>query len=290
MIKDNTSKILRKLKEREKEEGSLPLLLQFYGKLLQAQSEARKRIGTPKPALSSEAIHKRIQETLPIASFDDLALDWSLVQDVFVEVMAVFAGYPELFGEIPERLKKPQAGCLLTQKAVKAWFTGQELPSKLLDGVSENLRQTIIQTTLQPFLASYAQALIGSVEQSFQEFWRQGYCPICGGSPDLAYLEKEVGARWLLCSRCDTEWLFQRLQCPYCGNQEQKTLAFFTDEKEQYRLYVCEQCRCYLKAIDLRKADSEILLPLERLYTMDLDSQAREYGYQPCQKSMVKRK
>jgi FdhE protein len=279
---DNTSKILKRLKEQEKEEGSLPLLLQFYGELLQIQSEAQKRIGTPKPALSNEAIQKRIEEKLPIASFDDLALDWSLVQDVFIKVTAVFAKYPELFGEIPERLKKTQAGHLLTQKAVKAWFTGQELPPTLLDGVSENLRQTTIHATLQPFLGSYAQALIGSVEKPFQEFWRQGYCPICGGSPDLAYLEKEVGARWLLCSRCDTEWLFQRLECPYCGNQDQKTLSFFTDEKEQYRLYVCEQCKCYLKAIDLRKAEAEILLPLERFYTMHLDSQAREYGYYPC--------
>jgi FdhE protein len=83
----------------------------------------------------------------------------------------------------------------------------------------------------------------------------------------------------LVCSRCDYEWLFQRLQCPYCGNQDQKTLAFFTDDKELYRLYVCEQCRCYLKAIDLRKTETEILLPLERFYTLDLDAQAKEYGY-----------
>jgi FdhE protein len=287
MIKDTTSQILKKLKEQEKEEGSLPLLLEFYRQLLQIQSRTQKRLGTPKPDLSREAIHQRIEQGLPLVSLAELTLDWSLVPDVFVEVVAVFAKYPELFGEIPERLKKAGASRFLTQKAVKAWFTGKELPARLRDVVGENLIQTIIQATLQPFLASYAQALIGSVEQ---EFWRRGYCPICGGSPDLAYLEKEVGARWLLCARCDTEWLFQRLECPYCGTQEQKALAFFTDEKELYRLYVCEQCQCYLKAIDLRKTESEILLPLERLYTMDLDSQAKEYGYKPCQKPTVKKK
>jgi len=284
---DTNSRIFKKLKEQEKEEGGLPLLLEFYRELLQIQSRAQKRIGTPKPGLSSETIRKRTQKGLPLAGFDELDLDWALVREVFVEVIAAFASYQELFGETPERLRKPGAGRLLTKKAVKAWFTGKELPPALLDGVSENLMQTLIQATLKPFLAGYSQALISSVEQ---EFWRRGYCPICGGSPDLAFLKKEYGARWLLCSRCDTEWLFQRLECPYCGTREQNALAFFTDDKELYRLYVCERCKCYLKAIDLRKSDSEILLPLERLYTMDIDSQAKEYGYSPCQKPAVKRK
>jgi FdhE protein len=284
---DTTSKILKKLAELEKDEGNLPLLLEFYGKLLQIQSKARKRIGTPEPGLSREDIRQRLEKGLPLVSFDELALDWTLVRDVFVEVISAFVSYPQLFGETPDRLGKPGTGHSLTKKAVKAWFTGKELPPALLDGVSQNLMQTIIQATLQPFLAGYAQALISSVEQSFMEGWRRGYCPICGGSPDLAFLEKTYGARWLLCSRCDAEWLFQRLECPYCGNRQQKALSFFTDDKELYRLYVCEQCRCYLKAIDLRKAESEILLPLERLYTMDLDVQAREYGYNPCQKPAV---
>jgi FdhE protein len=212
--------------------------------------------------------------------FDELELDWSLVRDVFAKVNAAFAKYPELFGEIPEKLNSR----FFTKKAVKAWFDGKELPT-MLDGVSENIGQTIIQATMQPFLASHAQVLIGSVEQ---ENWRRGYCPICGGWPDLAFLEKEYGARWLLCSRCDAKWLFQRLECPYCGTRSQPALAFFTSDDELYRLYVCEQCQCYLKAIDLRKTEPEVSLPLERLYTIDLDSQAKEQGYSPCLKPVVR--
>jgi FdhE protein len=106
----------------------------------------------------------------------------------------------------------------------------------------------------------------------------------------MAFLKRESGARWLLCSRCDTEWLFQRLECPYCGTQEQNALVFFTDEEELYRLYVCERCKCYLKAVDLRKTEAEVLLPLERLYTIDLDTQAVGKGYHSCQKPGAKRK
>ena len=56
-----------------------------------------------------------------------------------------------------------------------------------------------------------------------------------------------------MCSKCAAEWLFQRLECPYCGTQDQNTLAYFTDDKGLYRLYICEHCRHYLKAIDLRQ-------------------------------------
>lgn len=287
MVKDTSSNILKKLTAQKKEEGNLPLLLEFYRKILQIQSRAQPRIGAPEPGLSGEAIRRRIQKGLPLLGFDELVLDRTLVQGVFAKVMAAFAKYPQLFGEVPERLRRPKAGRLLTRKAVKAWFTGKELPATIRDGISENLMQAIIQATLQPFLASYARALIGSIDQ---ESWHRGYCPICGGSPDMAFLEKEYGARWLLCSRCDSEWLFQRLECPYCGNKEQKSLAFFTDDKELYRLYVCEGCQCYLKAVDMRKAEAEVTLPLERLYTIDLDVQAKEYGYKPCQIPAAKRK
>jgi formate dehydrogenase maturation protein FdhE len=79
------------------------------------------------------------------------------------------------------------------------------------------------------------------------------------------------------------------LECPYCRTQKQDALIFLTDEEELYRLYACEQCKCYLKAIDLRKAKTEILLPLERLYTIDIDAQAIERGYHSCKEPAVKK-
>ena len=85
-----------------------------------------------------------------------------------------------------------------------------------------------------------------------------------------------------LCSRCDAEWLFQRLECPSCGSQDQKTLAYYTDDKGLYRLYVCDKCKRYLKAIDLRQAETEVLLPIERLLSFELDMQAQQQGYSPC--------
>ena len=62
MTEDTTNKILKKLSELEKEEGSLPHLLEFYRELLQLQPRAQKHLGKPEPSLSSEAIRTRTRE------------------------------------------------------------------------------------------------------------------------------------------------------------------------------------------------------------------------------------
>jgi FdhE protein len=278
-VTDTASKILKKLKDQQKEEGKLPLLLEFYQKLVQVQAATQKHLTPPAVTLSSEEVKTRLVQGQPLAGDDLLKLDWEQARQLFTEVIAVFAGYPQLFGELPDSLKKTGAGLPFTADAVKAWFFGEELPSSLPNDINRALLRTIIQATLQPYLTAYARAYQDYLKKDLLENWRQGCCPVCGGSPDIAYLEKEVGARWLVCSRCDTEWIFQRLQCPYCGTLEQDSLSFITDDTELYRLYVCEKCKRYLKAIDLRKTDDEILLPLERLLTAEMDRQARERGY-----------
>lgn len=253
--------------------------LEFYQRLFLIQSGVERRLGTPKPTLTEKAARERIEHGRPLISFDELALDWSLVHEVFAEVTAAFADYPGLFGKLPESLKTSAPQPILTDEMVKAWFESDTPPSTAIGHeANRHLWQATVHATLRPFLVSHAKAVRGLVDQ---ERWRRGYCPVCGGSPDLAYLEKELGARWLLCSRCDTEWLFQRLACPYCGTNDQKALAYYTDDGGLYRLYVCDQCHQYLKAIDLRKAKAEVMLPLERLFTLPLDVQSQELGYSP---------
>ena len=269
-------KILHRLKEwKEKAEVS-PDVVEFYRRLLRIQSEVERCVGTPTPGLNSETISVRLEHGLPLIQFDELDLDWSLLQTTFVKVTSTFAMYPKLFGAVPKSLVEAGENHYL-KEAVRAWYEMTRLPTAGVPvDVNESLLENIIQPTLKPFLAGYSKALLSSVNQ---ESWRRSYCPICGGSPDFAFLNKEYGARWLLCSRCDTEWLFQRLECPYCGNQNQNTLAYFTDDNGLYRLYVCEQCKQYLKAIDLRHAKEETWIPLERLFTIGIDVKAREYGY-----------
>jgi FdhE protein len=271
-----SSGIIDKLDVMEKEEGSLPQLLRFYRELLRIQARVGQELDKPSPGLSSELVNQRTVEGKILVTASEFTFDLHLLQDTFREITAAFSEYADLFENAPAEFSK-LARINITPDLVKVWYEGKPLPT--IDGVSQAFLKELIHATVKPFLTSYAAILIDSVEQ---ERWRRGYCPICGGNPDFSFLSKEIGSRWLLCSRCDTEWLFQRLKCPYCNNTDQKTLSYYTADEGPYRLYVCDNCKHYLKTIDMRNARSDTLIPLERLLTLEIDIQARDYGYSPC--------
>lgn len=268
------AKILKKLGKQEKKEGHLSKSLVFYRKLLSIQSAVKRRISAPGTSLNKETANERITAGRPLLEYSDFVIDYSLLGEAFKEISALFAGYLKDSPEINAYL---QSTPTVTEEVIEAWFKGSRLPLPgKADDTTEAIWELIIHASIKPFLVKYRETLYDLIPQ---EFWRRGYCPLCGGRPDFAYLDKERGSRWLLCSRCDTEWLFQRLECPYCGTRDQNALSYLTDDKGFYRLYVCEKCRQYVKVIDLRQTEEEILLPLERLLTTDMDIQAQEEGY-----------
>ena len=273
---DSTSgQTLKKLGEWVKKEARSSRFLDFYTGLLKIQADVEGNLVVSSPELSEKTIHRRLANGKPLLRFSHLAANWSHIQATFSKVVQAFAEYPDLFGEMPKSLFKKQK---LDKETAKAWFDGKSLPAPSGNGdVAPALLGAIIQQALRPFLVKYSLALLKGVDQ---KIWRRGYCPICGGNPDIASLEKEVGERWLMCSRCDARWRFQRLECPFCSNQDAKLMPYFSDEKEAYRLYVCDNCQSYIKAVDLRKA-GDVYLPLERLLTLDMDRQGQEKGYRP---------
>jgi len=280
----DTDVVISFLEEKERKEGTLPKLLEFYRKLLQVQSQVEKKLASRlEPSLSRDAISKRINDGVPLIAFDELALDWKLLAITFDEVKVIFAHYAEIFNSHRERLAGLKADVLLTRPVLKQWFEKQKLPSRFSAEDADNkLVNSVVHATIKPFLVSHAKTLRDSIDQ---ERWRRSYCPICGGSADFAFLDTERGSRWLSCSRCDTEWPFQRLQCPYCNTQDQNDLSYFTDDAGLYRLYVCERCKHYLKTVDLRQTEDRIILQLERFHTLDIDRQAVEMGYKPYDKT-----
>jgi len=78
-------------------------------KLLRIHFEAEQHISAPKPALTGKTIGSRIEQGQPLVTFDELDLDWTLLRGIGEGVIVLFAGYPELFGEIPEGLRKSGA-------------------------------------------------------------------------------------------------------------------------------------------------------------------------------------
>ena len=276
-MKNSSKDTLKKLEEWQREEAVSSSFLESYKALLSIQVWADERIKIQTPSLSRKAAKRRITGGTPLLKFDEFKIDWPLASEVFKKVVALFSTSPDLIGEVPAIFSDPDFK--LQKRIARSWFNGTDFPDGVAgDDVKSNALKAMLHATLRPFLTAYAQSLIGMVET---DGWRRGYCPICGGAPDISFLEKEVGGRWLMCSRCDAQWHFQRLECPNCGNQDQKSLSYFSDDTEVYRLYVCDKCHTYLKAVDLKKAKKGISLPVERLLTFDMDAQGQQRGYSP---------
>jgi len=142
--------------------------------------------------------------------------------------------------------------------------------------IDRGLLAYVFSTSLRPFLRARAEELAPLVDDSA---WYRRQCPICGGEPDMGALGKDNGRRRLLCSRCDHEWTFRRLGCPFCGEEAPDHLGYHPTDDNIYRLSVCEQCHRYLKTIDLREVAGERYLTAERILTMGMDVAAEEAGY-----------
>ena len=145
-----------------------------------------------------------------------------------------------------------------------------------LQEAEATLAQVATDQALRPYLAWAAEQMLSYVDQ---ERWRRGYCPICGGAPDFAMFEAETGARHLMCTRCNGQWIYRRVGCSFCGTTDHTKLMYYPSEDEAYRLYVCQACQHYLKTMDLRRASRAVLLTVERIVTVAMDAAARQEGY-----------
>jgi len=261
--------------------GIPPRLLQFWRGWLQLQADTEKQVGKVKVTPRKLDLPRRTPEGAPAFTFKDLTINWDLLGETLAKAASMVSQYADLFENAEGAKAVLGTAATDLKECARAWYEGTRSGALPTDSpyVHDPLLQSILHAAMRPFLVVNARAIIEHIDL---ENWRRGYCPVCGGNPDFAYLEAAYGARWLVCSRCDSEWPFQRLQCPHCGTTKQSALSYFTGEGTPYRLYVCDECRHYIKAVDLRQTRADFIVALERLLTMDLDLQAQKDGYLPC--------
>ena len=106
-------------------------------------------------------------------------------------------------------------------------------------------------------------------------------CPFCRQRPAAGVL-RDAGQgtrRALVCGLCFTEWSFERIACPSCGERRFDALPVYTAEQtEGVRIEGCDTCGVYLKTIDASK-DGTVVPVVDDLATIALDLWARERGY-----------
>jgi formate dehydrogenase accessory protein FdhE len=111
---------------------------------------------------------------------------------------------------------------------------------------------------------------------------RPGRCPFCAGPPWIAARRPGAemdGARCFLgCALCGGEWLFNRIRCPACEEEDPARLpSYQSDAYPAVRIESCETCRRYVKSIDLT-LDARPIPEVDDLASLALDLWAAEQG------------
>lgn len=135
----------------------------------------------------------------------------------------------------------------------------------------------LVQASATPFIEAMAEAAVG--EAGLDSIWRHGHCPVCGSLPLIGRLREKEGHRSLVCSFCHSEYRVQRLQCPYCLEEDMEKLEYFDSPDEPgYMVNVCRSCNGYIKTADFRKLDKTSLPLFDDLESLALDMLASQKG------------
>jgi FdhE protein len=113
------------------------------------------------------------------------------------------------------------------------------------------------------------------------EGWAHGYCPLCGAWPALAEARGLEGSRQLRCGRCGSDWRFDWLRCPFCGNGEHTALGGLVSEPlgAMRKVETCHVCRGYLKTVTTLTARTPAEVVLEDAESAPYDVAAIEAGF-----------
>jgi FdhE protein len=182
-------------------------------------------------------------------------------------------------GETKEIVQKIKDGSFNFEKLICDSFNSlhDDTPDEVDEDVID-LVDLFLEESLRPALEKVVEKYGSTVAEIG---WTEGYCPICGKEPKIGEIREEEGRRFLFCTQCGFEWRFRRIKCPFCGNEEQQTLAYFTIEgEEKYRVDVCHECKRYIKIVDFRESKEEANLDVEDIATLHLDMLANEEGYE----------
>jgi FdhE protein len=119
--------------------------------------------------------------------------------------------------------------------------------------------------------------------------YSKSVCPACGGLPQLAVLrpEGEGASRYLLCSFCLREWLFRRVVCPFCGEEDKEKLPRYSAEQCNYvHVEACDSCLQYLKAVNMA-VDGHAVPLIDEAAMAVLDVWAADHGYKKVVPNLV---
>lgn len=282
---EELDRIMKRAQAIEKKRPGYKEILSFYKYILREQSKMKPLIKLEPVDMDKEKAQHHLREGFSLIEKKEIPLDMVSAASFFKKMCRGLLRKDE---KVAAEAKK------ISQAVRKKEIDLEELFGRVLDGdrgyldfiankagVHKWLLNFLAESSITPFLEAYADRLKEYVNQ---DFWRRNTCPVCGSVPVLGVIkniEGVEGAKFLVCSSCGFGWRFARLGCPYCGNGDHKKLRYFNTEEDgkAYRVDVCEECKKYIKTIDLRVLGMELIPVVDDIGTLHLDMIAEREGY-----------
>lgn len=237
---------------------------------------------------------------LPLLADPDLSPYMSLLQRAADKMLPALLDFPPL---------KRHANTLL-DFFVKDSAKAQKLFEAFLLGDDASLREAahkldmeagelifVTEFILSPFLRALVQAGPGQVDAfpwNEEGVWRQGYCPVCGEAPVIAWLDRPRiddentflvgggGKKNFHCSLCGASWHFQRGICPACGKEGNGVMEILQQSGAHgERIDFCTLCDSYCPTVDLREFGDVPNMDVMALGMLHMDIVASQKKLQP---------
>jgi FdhE protein len=253
-------------------------LLEILGEILILREEHRRKIKKAIFTVDENLVQKKLEGGLPLVDFTGGNIDLEESETYFHALLK--RAEQRNPGETKEIREKIKRGKIVFADMVRDSFTVKP-HRKTAEQEEESvfdLLSFLIEESLRPSLEILAEHYGQVIDDSD---WSEGYCPVCGKEPKIAEITGEEGKRLLFCGQCGIEWYFERIKCPFCCNDRQQTLSYFTIEgEEKYRVDVCNECGRYIKIVDFRETSEKPNLDVEDIATLHLDILANDEGYE----------
>lgn len=252
-------------------------LFDILSEILVLREEYRQKTGQIIFPIEERMIAAKLAGGLPLLDFSTINFDFQPARDYFLRLLEIAEKH--MPGDTKEFVRQLEEGELDFAEVIRHSF--EPMPEEEFAGDADDgsfdLIELFVEESLRPALENFAEQY-GDVIKRLG--WSEGYCPICGKEPKIGELKGAEERRFLFCNQCGIEWDYSRIKCPFCGNEEQQTMAYFTVEgEERYRVDVCNVCKRYVKMVDSTASTEVANLDVEDIATLHLDMLAAEEGY-----------
>ena len=256
-------------------------LLNFYEQIFVAQEDSKSQINIDPLEISEETLALKKKEKFSLIGISEFVVDQDSATALLRQLCQIAettnnemaAAAHAIVDAIDDGKLDPHPVFAALLNAEDAYFKQIEKDM----GVEKKVLAFMAYNSIKPSVVQCAQQLASYLDSD--DPWDKGFCPVCGSSPGLSLFDDE-GQRALFCGFCWHQWAAQRIYCPFCENKDNKSLHYYFSEKEKnYRIDVCDNCKTYLKAIDLRQTGRIIYPPLEFVASLHLDIKAQELGF-----------